>query len=270
MKIYRCKNCGWYGEDIIKWEEKPRDEFDVMCPKCHYRDSYIEVKTDDGEWEPAYVPYVPTQEEIEAQKRFNNRLSSLLASNNIYLEAVMKKSGEEEEKKTEDSFENYQGTFEWYMNNIINQKQKDISDYFKELKFDAIPLVENPDVTQLEKLKNIDTSLIKTQIRDFANDGITVQSYTDVPILVGERKEEEINERTEWAISDVKKGVFHSEDYGVRGSWHSDLEMSADKSGLLVSVDGGEYNFLFNKRFIIEDMITVLQKCLDQMNEEET
>lgn len=238
MKIYRCKNCGWYGEDIIKWEEKPRDEFDVMCPKCHYRDSYIEVKTDDGEWEPAYVPYVPTQEEEEASKRFYDRMSALLASNNVYLKSIYH----------------------------LSEGEKKEPDYLSELKFDAIPLVENPDVTQLEKLKNIDTSLIKTQIRDFANNGITVQSHTDVPILVGEKREEGCTERTEWAISDVKKGVFDSEDYGVRGTWYSDLNMTASKDGLHVHVSRDEYCFLFNKRFIIEDMITVLQKCLDMMD----
>lgn len=238
MKIYRCKNCGWYGEDIIKWEEKPRDEFDVMCPKCHYIDSYIEVKTDDGEWEPAYVPYVPTEEEKEASKRFYDRMFALLAPTNVYLEST------------------YQ----------LSENEKKEPDWLSELKFDAIPLVENPDVTQLERLKNIDTSLIKTQIRDFANNGITVQSYTDVPILVGEKKEKECTKRTEWAISDVKKGVFDSEDYGVRGTWYSDLNMTASKDGLHVHVSSDEYCFLFNKRFIIEDMITVLQKCLDMMD----
>ena len=220
MKIYRCKNCGWYGEDIIKWEEKPRDEFDVMCPKCHYRDSYIEVNTDDGEWEPAYVPYVPTQEEIEAQKRFYDNLNKKLASTNVYLESIYKM----EDKNNIGGWMNFQ---------------------------------KKTGAKMPEELVE----------RDY---GFLVQSYPNVPILVGEKKEEEINERTEWAISDVKKGVFDSEDYGVRGTWYSDLEMFADKDGLHVHVSSDEYCFLFNKRFIIEDMITVLQKCLDMMDEDKT
>lgn len=216
MKTYRCKNCGWYGEDIIKWEEKPRDEFNVMCPKCHYRDSYIEVKIDDGEWEPAYVPYVPTQEEIEAQKRFYDNLNKKLASTNVYLESIYKM----EDKNNIGGWMNFQ---------------------------------KKTGAKMPEELVE----------RDY---GFLVQSYSNVPILVGEKKEEEINERTEWAISDVKKGVFDSEDYGVRGTWYSDLNMTASKDGLHVSISSDEYCFLFNKRFIIEDMIAVLQKCLDMMD----
>ena len=98
--------------------------------------------------------------------------------------------------------------------------------------------------------------------------GFTIQNYNAVPIIIGDRSEEEkeMNERTEWAISDVKKGVFDSEDYGVRGTYCSDLTMTAEEDGLYVSVSSDEYSFKFNKRFMIEDMITVLQKCLEKMD----
>lgn len=111
-------------------------------------------------------------------------------------------------------------------------------------------------IIPLDKLKNI------------IGDGFTVQHY-HVPILVGNAPEEkEVNERTEWAISDVRKGVFDSEDYGVRGTYYSDLTMTAKEDGLHVSVSRDEYCFKFNKRFMIEDMITVLQKCLEKMDKE--
>lgn len=107
------------------------------------------------------------------------------------------------------------------------------------------------------------------KLKNMSKDGFTVQQYRNVPILVGNAPEEkEVNERTEWAISDVRKGVFDSEDYGVRGTYYSDLIMTAEEDGLHVSVSHDEYCFKFNKRFMIEDMITVLQKCLEKMDKE--
>ena len=92
--VYRCKHCGWHGKDIIEWEEKPRDEFDVKCPKCGYIDEDIEVYR-NGKWEPAYVPYEPTPEEIERQKRIYERFFNLMKTNNVYLDAIYNLGGKE-------------------------------------------------------------------------------------------------------------------------------------------------------------------------------
>jgi hypothetical protein len=87
MTRYYCNHCGWEGEDIIHWEEHPRDEFYLKCPKCHHIDTDI-MRFDGEVWVPAVVYREPTPEEIEQRKRFYTRLSELLASTNIYLEAV--------------------------------------------------------------------------------------------------------------------------------------------------------------------------------------
>ena len=112
--------------------------------------------------------------------------------------------------------------------------------------------------------------MIMTVYKKNNEKSFTLQSYDAVPIIMGDNpeKEKEVNERTEWAISDVRKGVFNSSDYGVRGTYYSDLTMTAEEDGLYLSAGSDEYCFKFNKRFMIEDMITVLQKCLDKMDEE--
>ena len=111
--------------------------------------------------------------------------------------------------------------------------------------------------------------LIMTVSKKHNEKSFTIQSYDAVPIIIGDSPEEkEVNERTEWAISDVRKGVFDSEDYGVRGTYYSDLVMTAEEDGLYISVSHDEYCFKFNKRFMIEDMIDVLQKCLKKMDKE--
>ena len=109
-----------------------------------------------------------------------------------------------------------------------------------------------------------------TELRKFAEKSFIIQSYDAIPIIIGDCSEEEkeVDERTEWAISDVKKGVFDSSDYGVKGTYYSDLVMTAKEDGLHISVSSAEYCFKFNKRFMIEDMIDVLQKCLEKMDKE--
>lgn len=97
MRKYRCKHCGWEGEDIIHWEEHPRDEFWLECPKCHHIDEEIQML--DGEnWVPAVVYREPTPEEIERSKRIYQKFSELARSNNVYLKAVYKVQKREEEE----------------------------------------------------------------------------------------------------------------------------------------------------------------------------
>ena len=83
--IYRCLNCKWQGEDIIYWEEKPRDEFTVMCPKCKHTDDHIQVLK-DGEWGPAVIRREPSKEERECTARFYENIAKLMKFGNVYIE----------------------------------------------------------------------------------------------------------------------------------------------------------------------------------------
>ncbi len=89
MTKYYCTHCGWEGEDVIEWEEYPRDEFWYKCPKCHHTDTNI-MRFDGEVWIPVVVYHEPTPEEIERSKRIYQKFSELTRSNNIYLEAVYK------------------------------------------------------------------------------------------------------------------------------------------------------------------------------------
>lgn len=97
MTKYYCLDCGWEGEDIIEWEEHPRDEFWYKCPKCHHTDMNI-MKFDGEVWIPAVVCREPTSEEVERSERVYNKLNRVLTSNNVYLESMkrwQKERGEE-------------------------------------------------------------------------------------------------------------------------------------------------------------------------------
>ena len=94
MTKYYCTHCGWEGEDVIRWEEHPRDEFWYKCPKCHHTDMNI-MRFDGEVWVPAVVYREPTPEEIERSKRRFEKLNQMLASTNIYLEAVYQIQGRE-------------------------------------------------------------------------------------------------------------------------------------------------------------------------------
>ena len=164
---------------------------------------------------------------------------------------------------------NNEDAFRWYVEKVADERRQAVLKELSKIEPTFIPLVENPDYSQLLRLKNFKGDLM-TELRNFVEGGFTVQNYNAVPIVVGDKPEEkEVNERTEWAISDVRKGVFDSRDYGVRGTYYSDLTMTAEEDGLHVSVSHDEYCFKFNKRFMIEDMINVLQKCLEKMDKEE-
>ena len=157
--------------------------------------------------------------------------------------------------------------FRWYVEKVADERRQMALKELSKIEPTFIPIVENPDYTQLLKLKRMKGDLM-TELRKFA-EGFTIQNYDAVPFVVGDSPEEkDVDERTEWAISDVRKGVFDSRDYGVRGSYYSDLVMTAEEDGLYISVSHDEYCFKFNKRFMIEDMITVLQKCLEKMDKE--
>ena len=161
---------------------------------------------------------------------------------------------------------NNEDAFRWYVEKIADERRQAALKELSKIEPTFIPLVENPDYTQLLKLKCMKGDLM-TELRKFAEERFTLQSYDAVPIVVGDKPEEkEAEERTEWAISDVRKGVFDSRDYGVRGTYYSDLTMTAEEGGLYISVSHDEYCFKFNKRFMIEDMIVVLQKCLEKMD----
>lgn len=164
---------------------------------------------------------------------------------------------------------NNEDAFRWYVEKVADERRQTALKELSRIEPTFIPIVENPDYTQLLKLKCMKGDLM-TELRKFAEESFTVQNYNAVPIIIGDRSEEEkeVNERTEWAISDVRKGVFDSRDYGVRGTYYSDLTMTAEEDGLYISVSHDEYCFKFNKRFMIEDMIAVLQKCLEKMDKE--
>lgn len=159
--------------------------------------------------------------------------------------------------------------FRWYVEKVADERRQMALKELSKIEPTFIPIVENPDYTQLLKLKRMKGDLM-TELRKFAEESFTINNYDAVPIMIGDSPEEEkeVDERTEWAISDVKKGVFDSRDYGVRGTYYSDLTMTAEEDGLYVSVSHDEYCFKFNKRFMIEDMIAVLQKCLEKMDKE--
>lgn len=93
MTEYRCKDCGWQGSKIIKWEERPRDEFWVKCPNCHHVDECIEVFR-NGVWVQAIAEYEPTPEEIERSKRFLENLSKLMTPSNVFLETEYRRKEE--------------------------------------------------------------------------------------------------------------------------------------------------------------------------------
>jgi len=87
MTEYRCKNCGWQGSEIIEWEERPRDEFWVMCPKCHHTDECIEAFK-DGQWIPALTKREPAAEEAKRAEVFYENISKIMSPSNIFLESA--------------------------------------------------------------------------------------------------------------------------------------------------------------------------------------
>lgn len=81
---YRCVHCGWEGDEPHRWEEKPRDEFEIMCPECHHTDDVFMLLRDDGKWIPyKSLPYIDVPYPVMTEKTID-KLQSILTANNVY------------------------------------------------------------------------------------------------------------------------------------------------------------------------------------------
>ena len=89
---YRCMHCGWEGEEPLKWEEKPRDEFEIMCPECHHTDNVFMLLKNGKEWVTyESIPPIKIPGTWYMSEKAFERFQSLLTANNVYKEAVMRK-----------------------------------------------------------------------------------------------------------------------------------------------------------------------------------
>ena len=89
---YRCTHCGWEGEEPLRWEEKPRDEFEIKCPECHYTDNVFMLLKDGKEWVTyESIPYIMIPGAWYMSEKAFERFQSLLTANNVYKEAVMER-----------------------------------------------------------------------------------------------------------------------------------------------------------------------------------
>ena len=88
---YKCMHCGWEGEEPLRWEEKPRDEFEIMCPKCHYTDNTFMLLRNDEEWVPyESIPIVKIPGVWNMGENTMKKFQSIMIANNVYRDAVMK------------------------------------------------------------------------------------------------------------------------------------------------------------------------------------